>query len=381
MTVRHDKKKGWLVDIVYTYPDGTKERLKRKSPVQTRRGAEQYERQVREAMLANPSNNGTRVRREVPTLDAFADEFVESYARANNKASEVKGKKEILAHHLRPAFGRLKLNRIGPQEIERYKARKLMDEYAPGTVNNHLTVLRKLLAVAEEWGLIDKVPKVKWLKVPEQEFDFLTFEEAPRLVAAADMRFGPMILVALKTGLRIGELLALRWDDVDLVAGRLMVRRSTWRGHVGTPKNSRSREVPLSPEAVRALKQHRHLRGEQVFCHADGSPLTDGQCKWPLWSSCRLAGLRRIGWHVLRHTFASHLVMRGVSLKAVQELLGHSTIEMTMRYAHLSPQVTRNAVAMLDQEAPRAAGAEGLDTVLGHGPSTAPCMASVANRP
>ena len=79
-----------------------------------------------------------------------------------------------------------------------------------------------------------------------------------------------------------------------------------------------------------------------------GDPLTKGECKHPLWRACKRAGLRRIGWHVLRHTFASHLVMRGAPLKAVQELLGHATIMMTMRYAHLAPEIAREAVKLLD---------------------------------
>jgi site-specific recombinase XerD len=128
----------------------------------------------------------------------------------------------------------------------------------------------------------------------------------------------------------------------------LTVRQAVSRGVVGVPKSGKGREVPLSNDCVRALQAHRHLRGPYVFCYADGRMLRPNECKRPLWRACKKAGLRRIGWHVLRHSFASQLVMRGVPLKAVQELLGHSTIEMTMRYAHLSPEVTREAVQRLD---------------------------------
>ena len=87
---------------------------------------------------------------------------------------------------------------------------------------------------------------------------------------------------------------------------------------------------------VDALKSHRHLQGELVFCQVDGSPYNQSMARWPLRRFCKRAGLRSVQWHVLRHTAASHWVMRGASLKAVQDLLGHSTIQMTMRYAHLA---------------------------------------------
>jgi site-specific recombinase XerD len=86
-----------------------------------------------------------------------------------------------------------------------------------------------------------------------------------------------------------------------------------------------------------------------VFCTIDGEMIKYTELRHPLWRACRKAGLRPVQWHACRHTFASHLVMRGVPLKAVQELLGHSTIQMTMRYAHLAPEVTRDAVNLLDQ--------------------------------
>ena len=108
-----------------------------------------------------------------------------------------------------------------------------------------------------------------------------------------------------------------------------------------------------------ALRAHRHLRGPLVFCANDGRMLTQDECKWPLRRAIAQASLgRSIGWHVLRHTFASHLVMRGAPLKAVQELLGHADIKMTMRYAHLSPDARRDAVKLLDFRG--TTGAQGL---------------------
>lgn len=342
-------KGSWWVDFRFE-----RERYRLKSPVSTKRGAEEYERQARQQLL-----DGT-FRKEVEndntpeelTFTKFAIEFVTSYAKANNKPSEVESKEMILKRHLEPAFGELKLSEVTSRKIEAYKAAKLEVPLKAKTINNHLTVLHKMLDLATEWKLLAELPTIIWLKVPEAEFDFLDFAEAGRLKVTGAGEWKVMIIVAMKTGLRLGELLALRWDDVDLVAGKLTVRRSVARGKIGTPKNGKTRDVDLSPETIAVLKAHRHLRGELVFCDLDGKLLTKGACKWPLWTACKKAGLRRIGWHVLRHTFASHLVMRGQPLKVVQELLGHATIEMTMRYSHLSPAMKREAVALLDLPAP-----------------------------
>jgi integrase len=151
--------------------------------------------------------------------------------------------------------------------------------------------------------------------------------------------------------MRRGELVALRWQDVDLEAGKVLVRQTIWRGIIGLPKNHKPREIPLSANVVAMLKAHRHLRGPLVFCDAGGEYLRVNKLNRVMEAACKRAGLRHIGWHVLRHTFASHLAMRNVPLKAVQELLGHASIQMTMRYAHLSPTVSRSAVDLLESPA------------------------------
>ena len=348
---RRDPKTGkvrvrWYVDITFEHADGRVERIRKDSPIQTKRGAEQYEQQVRAALM-----NGTHGQSEpkpAPTFAEFAPEFMQHYAEVNNKKTEIDSKRRSLKNHLLPAFGKMRLDQIGPRDIERFKSGKLAEALSRKTVNNLLTILHKALDVAVEWGSLTVAPKVKWLRVPKQPFDFLTFEEAPRLLAGADTEWRTMILVGLRTGLRQGELLALRWEDVDLVAGRLTVNQNLAGGELTTPKNGKSREVPLGDDVLAALKAQAKRGGELVFSTEARRMFTKGQAKWPLWRACKAAGLRRIGWHVLRHTFASHLVMKGVPLKAVQELLGHATIEMTMRYAHLSPHVTKDAVRLLD---------------------------------
>jgi len=304
----------------------------------------------RAAIVRQTSPESTR--KEAPRFEEFTEQFM-ALACAKNKPSEVESKEITLRVHLKPAFGKKRLDEIGYAEIQDYAAAKVRGPgnekgLAPKTVNNHLTVLRRLLVVARKRGLIAVVPEIEWLKAPKPEFDFLAFEEADRLLAGADEEWACMIRVAMRTGLRQGELLALRWEDVDLIAGVLHVRRNVVRGHIGTPKSGKGREVALGDEVLTGLRRQRHLRSELVFCAADGRMLKKNECKHPLWRACKRAGLRRIGWHVLRHTFASHLAMLGVPLKAIQELLGHATIEMTMRYAHLSPHVARDAVKLLD---------------------------------
>lgn len=196
--------------------------------------------------------------------------------------------------------------------------------------------------VAVEWGLIPYAPPIKAFNgLPEPSFDFLDFEELDRLVDVATGQYKALIIFAAKTGLRVGEIRALKKDDVDLVAKRVVVRRNIVHGVTDTPKSGKSREVPLCDSVVDALKGSRHLNGPYVFCDSRGNVLNHDVMYRKLAHYCEKAGLRRIGFHTLRHTFASHLAMKGVPMKAIQEMLGHADIKMTMRYSHLSPSVRR----------------------------------------
>jgi integrase len=217
-------------------------------------------------------------------------------------------------------------------------------------VNNVLACFGKMLRYANEIELIDVVPRIKLLKVPPQKFDFLTFEELSRLLDAvkSDPARFALLTTASDAGLRQGELIALEWGDVDLVARALTVRRSSWPGIVGAPKSGRDRKLPLTARLRAALKAHRHLRSELVFCHEDGSPFTQSAIEAALRYTSKRAGLRSIGSHVLRHSFCSHLAMRGAAPKAIQELAGHSTLSMTLRYMHLVPSALREAIGLLD---------------------------------
>ena len=349
MSVQRDARTGqWRYRKRVTLPDGRRIRISGTPNINTKKAAEDAERAHIERTLRGDSPVEPIRRKEAPMFERFAEQFLELSA-LKNKPSEVSAKESRLRVHLTPYFEGQRLNEIDYARVQDYVAAKIAAGLSKKTVNNHLTILRRMLVVAKKRGLISSVPEIEWLRVAKPAFDFLDFEEADRLVGAGDGEWATMILVALRTGLRQGELLALRWEDVDLVSGQLHVRQSAVDGIVSTPKSNRSRTVPLSEGARQALKQHRHLRGELVFSSSAGRMLTKGECKWPLRRACNRAGLRRVGWHVLRHSFASHLTMRGVSLKVVQELLGHATLEMTMRYAHLSPAVIRDAVHVLDQ--------------------------------
>jgi len=334
----------WWVDFRHDF-----KRHRIRSPENSRRGAEAYERLLRAKLV-----RGELIGRDRPaaiTFGAFAQCWLVSYVDVNCKHSDRLAKRSILRVHLLPFFAGDELQDISAAHVERYKAKKLSSGLSQKTVNNHLTVLHKALATAMEWGQIASVPTVKWLRPMRPNPEYLQPDEVARLVdTPMPSPWREMMLLALDTGMRIGELMALDWAEVDLERGTVLVRRSATRGVIGTPKSNRMRLIPLRPAAVEMLCT---IRGKArpplgfVFT-VGGQLLAYNTARTHLKRAARIAGLGRLSWHVLRHTFASNLVERGAGMRAVQLLLGHSTIVMTERYTHLAPSSLRSTVELLN---------------------------------
>jgi integrase len=371
MTVARDRGR-WRYRTTAYYADGTSIRITGSAP--------RYE-DTRDKALAMEAEHVKRVRTllpgqeeatqhtiasvpteppkpPVPTVKEFHVVYLDS-KRLGGKPSTMMTTEGDFRTHIVPKLGHLRLDEVTYAVLEDFKLALAKTQCAntkhkprflsPKSIRNLLVHISDMLGVAKKRGLIATMPEIDWIKIPPSEFDFLDFDEADRLVAAAEGEWRTLILVAVRTGMRMGELLGLRWVDVDLSAGRINVRQSYVKGHFGLPKSGKPREIPLGDDVIEALEAHRHERGPFVFCDAAGKHLTDGLLEWPLKRALKRAGLREIGWHVLRHTFASHLAMRGVPLKVIQELLGHASIATTMIYAHLAPHIARDAVRVLDR--------------------------------
>lgn len=340
-------RKTWWVAFRYR---GKRYRLR--SPENSQAGALAFEAVLRHRLAigepVEPPTATTAAPAPVPLYADFAREWLETYVRTNNKPSEQRTKNYRMRRHLVPFFGKMTLAAIGDIDIERYKSVKTQSGLAPKSVNNHLAILSKSLNSARDWGLLERTPRIKFLRVPPQRFDFLTPEESRALLDAArtESAWHDMILCALRTGLRVGELLGLEWRDVDMTRRQLIISRSVVDGHVGSPKNNRVRMVPLSLDLAAALSARGRSR-VSVFDTAEGRPVTYKTAHAALKRICKKAGLRRVGWHTLRHTFASQLAAAAVPMRAVQDLLGHSTLQMTMRYSHLAPSALHEAVNVL----------------------------------
>jgi len=266
----------------------------------------------------------------------------------------------ILRRHLAPYFGSQAIERITAEHLAAYMAAKSAEGLSAKTVGNHLNLAHGMFAFALKrgWVAANPVAAVDRPRAPGPNPDirYLDRGEVEALLRAVpDDLLGPtdraLYLTATMTGLRQGELVALRWQDVDWVAGVVRVRRNYTRGRFGTPKTRRSsRAVPMADrvaaELERQFQRSRYQADKDlVFCHPEtGRPYDASKSRKRFKDATAAAGLRPIRFHDLRHTFGTGMAAAGAPLRAIQEWMGHRDIQTTQVYADYAPDPSQGAI-------------------------------------
>jgi integrase len=304
-------------------------------------------------------------------LKAYLERWLEQVCKLTMRPNTYKEYRSIVYRHLIPSLGYIKLQKLTAEKVQEFCAQKQNEGLSSGTVATIHSVLNTALENAVRWGLIARnVAKLVTLPHRERyEAQTLTMEQALKLIALAQgSRIEALLLVALTTGMRRGELLALRWDDIDFERGMLHVRRTM--SHIpgmgykeGEPKTKAGRRtIVLSSVTIEALKEHcvaqdqvRITAGEKwqergiVFCNIYGGFFNPVKVLALFQRLLRDAGLPKMRFHDLRHSAATILLEARVHLKMVQERLGHSSIATTADiYSHISPEMQQETVDKID---------------------------------
>ncbi len=306
------------------------------------------------------------------TVEQFLSSWLET-RRAELAEGTWRRYEQCARLHINPQVGRTKLAQLTPQAVQQLYAMVLAHGRCSTTARHVHAVLHRALESAVRLGLVtrnvaDMVDAPRKRRVAIHP---LTREQARQLLAtAANDRLAAVFVVALATGMRIGEMLALRWRDVDLARGSLSVTatlawstgKPTGKPVWAEPKTQRSRRrIALSAPVVEALRQHRTRQQVErlaagpawqeygsVFCDEVGIPLNDGHVRRRHWRLLKAAGLPRVRFHDLRHTCATLLLSQRINPKVVSEMLGHSTVSITLDiYSHVLPDMQEDAASAL----------------------------------
>jgi len=300
--------------------------------------------------------------------------------KPNVGAKTAEGYEHIILRHLIPGLGNIPLSQIDAESLQHYYSEKLLQGRLDGkgglsakTVRHHHVILHGALSCAVKWGLLSKNPAdaVTPPRAQRHEWKTLNPDDIGRLLRAAkETPYYELFYLAIATGMRRSELLALLWRDVDLFLCQIYVNRSLHHLTDGQiiyqqPKTAKGRRmIALSPSTALMLKEHQEKQKIErvkfgislsnddilVFCHNDGSPLLPDSVTHAWIKLTRRIGLRGIRLHDARHTHASLLLKQGVHPKIVQERLGHSTIQMTLdTYSHVVPGLQEAAAKRFDE--------------------------------
>lgn len=280
-----------------------------------------------------------------PIEDLLFEDLAGKYLRIHAANKRGKSFYEHNVKVLRRTFDGRLLSEITAGDVDAFMAKRRA-AVRVATANRSLTVLKHMLKLAVRWGNLAASPaaEVKLEREPRGRERFLDREEAARLLAECPSWVRAIVLAALHTGARQGELLALCWEDVDLDRG-LLTFRETKNGEPRTVKASETLRAVL--KGLRGSKER--FAGGKVFRNHGGEPIHRDGLTWSFRRAVRLAKLDGFRFHDLRHSAASFMVQAGVPLNTVREVLGHRSLGMTLRYAHLAPTHQAEAVAALDR--------------------------------
>lgn len=278
------------------------------------------------------------------TLSELIERYIGHYERNNNKDR----KRVPQLRWWQSEIGEYLLTQMTPARLSELKE-KLQEERSPATVNRYLAALSPVFTMAtNEWAWMDENPlrKVKRLKEPRGRVRYLSEDEKDRLLTAckesATKELYPIVLLAISTGMRQGEILELEWQDVSFEKGRCILQNT---------KNNERRAVPLVGETRNELLQWskvRRINTDLVF--PGKNPRQPIFIRTPWMKAVTQSGLEDFRFHDLRHTAASYLAMSGASLAEIAEILGHKTLSMVQRYAHLSEAHTSKVVERMSNK-------------------------------
>ena len=316
----------WYADY---YANG--ERLQESTGTANKREAEKFL-----ALRISEVQRGVFVKPVNTTLPELGERYIE-YAGLHKRS----WKRDVqMLGNLHAFFGSAKLRDITPLRVEEYQ-RERVKEVSPATSNREMALLKHMFNMAERWGQhqgANPVRLVKFLPEDNLRVETLSEDQEQRLLLASPPYLRDMILFAINTGLRTSDIFNLEWTEVDIEQRRLKKI---------VKKNQRPLSLPLNDTAFGIVEARRGIQhGPYVFYN----PMTGDKfkdVKGAIAAAVKRAGLGKITWHMFRHTFASRLTRDGVDIVTVKELLGHSNISTTMRYAHSDDEAKRRAAQRL----------------------------------
>ncbi len=316
---------------------------------------------------------GVLVTAPAQTVKDYLEHWLEEVQKPTIRTSSYVKYRKVIYTHIIPDIGKVQLQKLTPQRVQSLYTSKLKEGLAPKTVQSIHGVLHKALDNAVKWNLIARnvCDVVSPPRVPQTEKQVLTVQQARLLLDHVKKhRLEVLLTVALTTGMRRGEILALRWSDINLEEGSIQVKRTvdyiTHYGYIETePKTAKGRrKILLSSFVVEMLNAHRLAQMEErykagdkwidknlVFCGLLGDFFNPNYLLRVFKKILEDAGLPRMRFHDLRHSAATILLSMNVHPKVVQEMLGHSTINMTLdTYSHVLPSMQKDIAERWNDE-------------------------------